>query len=96
MKTLAEIKSILTHHKSYLNEKYGLKTVAVFGSYSRDDLTELSDVDLLVEFERPIGLDFVSCADEMEQLLEIKSDVVTKNALGEDMFKLIEKDIIYV
>jgi len=96
MKTLAEIKNIINNKKPYLAEKYGLKSIAVFGSYSRGDETEISDVDLLVEFNKPIGLDFVTFADELESMLNIKVDVVTKNAMNELMFKQIETELNYV
>jgi predicted nucleotidyltransferase len=96
MKTLAEIKNILNNKKPYLSEKYGLESIAVFGSYSRGDETAISDVDLLVEFNKPIGLDFVTFADELESMLNIKVDVVTKNAMNELMFKQIETELNYV
>lgn len=96
MKKLSEIKNTINKTKSYLAEKYGLKSIAVFGSYARGDETEISDVDLLVEFNRPIGLDFVDFADELELLLEVKVDVVTKNAINKSMFRQIESDLNYV
>lgn len=96
MKTLAEIKNTIINKKPYLTEKYGLKSIAVFGSYSRGDETEISDVDLLVEFNKPIGLDFVTFADELESMLNVKVDVVTKKAMNEIMFKQIEADLSYV
>ncbi|MCZ7602377.1 MAG: nucleotidyltransferase family protein [Melioribacteraceae bacterium] len=96
MKKLFEIKNIINNSKPYFAEKYGLKSIAVFGSYARGDETEISDVDLLVEFNRPIGLDFVTFADELELLLEVKVDVVTKNAMNKSMFRQIESDLNYV
>lgn len=96
MKTLAQIKNIINNKKPYLYEKYGLESIAVFGSYSRGDETEISDVDLLVKFNKPIGLDFVEFADELESMLNIKVDVVTKKAMNEMMFKQIQAELSYV
>lgn len=67
-------KIISTHQqkKSCLHEKYGVSEIAVFGSFARNDFTENSDVDLLMDFDRPIGWDFVSLADELEKILNKK------------------------
>ncbi len=58
MKTLEEIKRILTEHKDEIWEKYGVIKIGIFGSFARDEQKEVSDVDILVEFEKPIGLKF--------------------------------------
>lgn len=96
MKLLKEIKETLSKHKPYLKDKYGLKDIALFGSYVRGDQSEVSDIDIVVEFDRPIGLDFVMFGDELEEILGIKVDVVTKNALSESMFSNIKADLSYV
>ena len=59
MKTKAEILTILQKEKPELMRCYGLKRLALFGSYAREDQREDSDVDILVEIETPIGLGFV-------------------------------------
>jgi predicted nucleotidyltransferase len=51
-----EIRRTLEAHKGELNHKYHVKSVGIFGSYLRGEQRETSDVDILVEFERPIGL----------------------------------------
>ena len=59
------ILSILKNAKSQLQEKYGLKEIALFGSYSRGThLNNTSDVDVMVEFNRPIGIAFIDLADD--------------------------------
>jgi len=57
MTSLHEIKSKLKSHKDILSKKYGFVTMAVFGSYSREQQAEDSDVDILVEFYKPIGIE---------------------------------------
>jgi uncharacterized protein len=47
---------ILAAHRSELQGQFAVKSLALFGSVARDAATETSDVDLLVEFDRPIGL----------------------------------------
>jgi len=96
MQTIRRIKSILAEHKSELVQKYHLRQLGVFGSYARKDNSAQSDIDLLVEFEEPIGLEFVTLAEELEKLLGIKVDLVSVNALKPRMRKIIKKDILYV
>jgi predicted nucleotidyltransferase len=66
MKTRAEILEILRREKPELARCYGLKRLALFGSYAREDQREDSDVDILVEIEPQIGLRFVELADRIE------------------------------
>jgi predicted nucleotidyltransferase len=96
MQTLQKIKTILTEHKSELARKYHLKQLGVFGSYARKDKTAQSDIDLLVEFTEPIGLEFVTLAEELESLLGVRVDLVSVNAIKPKMFKIIKKDLVYV
>jgi len=96
MKNLNEIKKLLEFHKQRLKNKYHIKNIGLFGSIVRGDTTSKSDVDILVEFEKPIGLDFVSLADELEEILGVKVDLVTPNAIKPRMFKYIKQDLIYV
>ena len=96
MQTIRQIKSILAQHKSELVQKYHLRQLGVFGSYARKDKTAQSDIDLLVEFEEPIGLEFVTLAEELESLLGVKVDLVSINAIKPKLFKIIKKDLVYV
>ena len=81
MKTIEEIKRILMEHKSEIREKYGVVIVGVFGSYARGEQKETSDVDIIVELERPIGLRFFELYDYLENILGTKVDVLTLSAL---------------
>jgi len=96
MKKFSEIKSLIELHKQYLTDKYNIKQIGIFGSVIRGEATELSDVDILVEFNKPIGLDFVLLGDEIEDLLGVKVDIVTPNAIKPRMFESIKQDLIYV
>ena len=63
MGNLADILSVLRRERAHLFAKYGLKSMAVFGSATRDDFRPDSDVDIMGEFERPIGIEFIDLAD---------------------------------
>jgi predicted nucleotidyltransferase len=86
----------LSNSKEQLFSKYGIKELAIFGSVSRGDNTASSDLDILVEFNRKIGIEFIDLADELEGLLKMKVDLVSKNGIKKKYFQFIEKDLEYV
>ncbi len=96
MTTLLDIKETLKNHKTRLSIKYGLNNIAIFGSYVRGQQTVSSDVDILVDFRQPIGVEFIDLADELESILKVKVDLVSKNGVKPDYFKLIETELNYV
>jgi predicted nucleotidyltransferase len=68
----------------------------LFGSYAKDLNTENSDVDLFVDFDKPIGLDFIEFADYLEKLFNKKVDLITPDGLKNSRLKLNDNQIIYV
>ena len=96
MYTLQTILKILRQHKPELQKKYPIGKLGVFGSYARGDANEKSDIDIAVEITGPMGLSFVAMADEIEALLGIKTDVVSKGAIKTKYLPYVEKDIVYV
>ena len=96
MKNLTEIKDKITLNRIALFNKYPIHSLAIFGSFSRKEQTESSDLDILVEFKENIGIKFIDLADELEQLLGIKVDLVSKKGIKEKYLRAIENDLIYV
>ncbi len=97
VRTLRDVQRILRVHKEELRERYGVKRIGVFGSYSRGEQKEDSDVDILVEFEKPIGLiDFIRLQEYLESLLGVKVDLVTKGALKKRIRERILQEVKYV
>jgi len=96
MKTLADIIQTLRNKKSDLKRRYPISSIGVFGSYARNEQSAYSDVDLLVEIDGRIGSRFIDLAEELEKLLGMKVDLVSKKGIKEKYFKVIEKDIKYV
>lgn len=96
MTTLSDIRNILGMHKARLTEKYGLSTIAVFGSYSRGQQNEKSDIDILVDFYKPVGIEFIDLANELELLLKIKVDLVSKKGVKPQYLSHIEEELSYV
>mgnify|MGYP000725347068 CR=1 FL=1 len=91
MKNISDIKSILDKYKQELMNKYGLAFIAIFGSYSRGDQKIDSDIDILVDFNKPIGIEFIDLADELEKILGQKVDLVSKNGVHQQYLKIIEQ-----
>ncbi len=98
MKSLEEIEEILRRHKRELHKRFGVKKIAIFGSYARGEADELSDVDILVEFERPIGWEIVDLKEYLEEILGVRVDLITKNAAlsRKRLWEQIRRDIVYV
>jgi uncharacterized protein len=96
MLSLQIILDILRRHLPELERKYPVSRIGVFGSYARGEETKESDIDIIVEMNKPMGLDFVDMADEIEALLGIKTDVVSRNGIKPKYQAIIEKDIVYV
>ena len=78
----SDVLRILHEKRSELAEKYGVKSLALFGSVARDEAHPDSDVDLLVEFDRPVGLfAFIGLQQFIETLLGCKVDLGTPRSL---------------
>jgi predicted nucleotidyltransferase len=91
-----EALSKLQQIKPYLQQEYAVKRVGLFGSTARGTYTDNSDVDILVEFERPVGIEFIDLSYLHENELNRKVDVVSRKGIKDKYFKEIEKDIVYV
>lgn len=95
-----EVIALLRQQYPYLAAQYGVKRIGLFGSCARGESGEASDIDLIVEFERPIGFRFVELAEYLEKLLGRKVDLLTP--AGVRGIRLpwvsveIERSIIYV
>lgn len=70
--------------------------MAIFGSYSRKENNPKSDLDILVEFNGKIGIRFVDLAEEIENLIGFKVDLVSKKGVKEKYLQAINSDLIYV
>jgi len=97
MSELERIKRTLEKHEKELKEKYGIKAIGIFGSYVRGEQKEMSDLDVLVEFEKPVDFfEFLELEECLERLLNVKVDLVLKRALKPGIAKSVLKEVVYV
>ncbi len=85
MMTKNDILNKLCDLKPILYRDYSVEQIGLFGSFSDDSYNEDSDIDLLVEFEKPIGWKYFSLEIYLESIFGRKIDLVTKNALKEQI-----------
>jgi predicted nucleotidyltransferase len=96
MKELATIKEIIKELKPELEKKFHVSSIGVFGSVARNDYSENSDVDIIVDFSQPIGIEFIDLADLLEEKFHESVDLVSKKGIKPQYFSSIENEIVYV
>lgn len=97
MKSLREIQKILREQSPYLAEEFGVRIVGVFGSYVRQDQRPDSDLDLLIELDRPpkislIGL--VELEDYLSQILGVNVDLAIQANLKKHIGRRILEEVV--
>ena len=100
MLTREQVVKLLQEKHPYLTAEFGVSKIGLFGSYTKGHSNEDSDVDIIVEFEHPIGFRFVELVDFLENLLGHKVDVLTpagiQNIRIERVARNIYQSIVYV
>lgn len=97
MKSVQDISRTLFQHKTELKDKFKVKTIGVFGSYVRGEQKCNSDVDVLVEFEEPVGLfEFMKLENHLSDLLGLKVSIVSKKALKPYIGEHIMQEVIMI
>lgn len=93
----AQIIEILRTFKNENAEKYGIESIALFGSVARGEHNENSDVDLLIKFKSPSMYLYSELSDALESILGRKVDIVSESARKRSGFaEEISKDLIYL
>jgi len=97
MKQLGEINRILHEHQIEFRENYGVSRVGVFGSFARGEERPGSDLDILVEFQRPVGLlTFMRLEHRLEEITGAGVELVTRKALKPYIGANILEEVRYV
>jgi len=90
-----EIEDKLRRHKPVLHERFGVERIGLFGSYAKGKETPTSDVDIFVQFGRPIGWEFIDLKDYLEDVLGKRVDLVTEGALKPQLKDAILSEVVY-
>ena len=92
-----DVLQILKQKNAELTKQFGVKSLLMFGSVARNEATQTSDVDFLVEFNRPVGyFGLFALQDYLEKLLGCSVDLGTPNSLKPYIKKRIEGELIRV
>jgi len=94
---LGQLLACMRENLPSLRERYGVRTLSVFGSYVRQEQKKCSDLDVLVEFDRtPTLLEFVDLQYHLRDLLGVKVDLVMKRALRPTLGRRILDELVPV
>ena len=85
----------LKRHEREIKEKYGVRRIGVFGSYVRGEQGEKSDIDILVEFDKPTFDNFINLSLYLEELFGRKVDLVTIKGLSPYISPIVEKEVVW-
>ncbi len=79
-----------------MHEQWGVMELAVFGSVARGEATPDSDVDILFDYDKPLGLEIVTLGDYLENELGCKVDLLSKKAIRPKVWPYIKGEMRYV
>src|SRR5690554_4886206 len=97
MSHLKFYRETLSKLKPVLEKRYLVNSIGLFGSVVRPDFYErTSDIDILVDFKEPVGMEFIELGDYLEKMLNRKVDLVSKKGVKQKYLQEIESEIIYV
>ncbi len=96
VQTRDDLLGTLSEAKASLSKRFRIAELALFGSWARGEQTADSDVDLLVEVDASLGLEFVTLAETLEQRLGLPVDLVSKRAVNPRHWDYIKNELIYV
>lgn len=92
-----EVLKLLAEHKPELVRRFGITDLALFGSIARDEATDASDVDVMVEFDgRSTAKRYFGVQFYLEDLLHREIDLVQKDVIRVELKPYIERDLIHV
>lgn len=96
MHELSTIKRILAQIKPELVARFNISSIGLFGSIVSDDFRKGSDIDIIVDFKQPVGIEFIDLANFLESKFQRNVDLVSMKGIKPRYLKEIEPEILYV
>lgn len=90
------IKALLVKLKPELLRKYPIASIGLFGSAVRNDFGPESDIDIIVDFNQPVGMEFIDLAYKLEEKLHRRVDLVSAGGVKKKYLTAIQPEIVYV
>jgi predicted nucleotidyltransferase len=94
--TKESIIEFLKQNKDYLEKKYHIKKIGLFGSYARDEAREDSDIDFVIKTEKKSFRNRINLKYELEDIFKKRVDIGYISSLRSFVKKYVERDVIYV
>ena len=92
-----DIIGLISSHKAEFEQRYGIKRIGLFGSYARNEGREESDIDIVVELEKPDLFCLIGIKQAVEEALGNRVDIVRlRGKMNNALRRRIESDVIYV
>ncbi|MHA1420326.1 MAG: nucleotidyltransferase family protein [Candidatus Heimdallarchaeaceae archaeon] len=94
---LDSVINIIKNLKSLIRDRYKTEIIGIFGSFVRDEQSQYSDIDLLVHFFEGASLfDLTGLANFLEDILQLKVDIVSERAVREELKETIYKELVKI
>jgi len=93
MLTKNKIIQTLKAEQPFLRDQFGVKKIAIFGSFAQGRAHQKSDVDIFIEFSRSPGMKFFDLMDHLDKKLGRKTDVLTQKGLSSIRIKRVAQEI---
>ena len=92
-----DVISFISAHKTKFEKEFGVKRIGLFGSFARGEMREESDIDIVVEIEKPDLFHMIGIKQAIEEGLGTKVDIVRlRNRMNPTLRSRIERDAVYV
>lgn len=95
--TTQQVIDFLSSQKPVFEKEYHIRKIGIFGSYARGEAGDDSDIDIVVELEKPDMFYMIGIKQDIEETLGVHVDIIRmRERMNQSLKAQIEKDVIYV